>query len=157
MPIKLVNLSEIPKQSVIEFMNNSLVKKHLPLAQDKFDDKAYDKFIETKNAMWKENSFGVWAFTLDEKFIGWGGLQPEGEDVEIALLLHPNYWGMGKQLYEIIIKYAFNKLKLQSVIILFPPSRTRIKAILNYGFIKEKEHMIDGVSFICYRLKNKLA
>src|SRR5690606_8943029 len=109
-------------------------------------------FISDKQKIWKEHGYGVWAFTIEEQFIGWGGLQPVDSDVEIALVLHPNYWGYGKIIYRKIIDYAFNHLRLKSVIILLPPSRTRIKPILKLGFKPDGEYELLGERYIRYRL-----
>ncbi|MFZ0564796.1 MAG: GNAT family N-acetyltransferase [Chlamydiales bacterium] len=118
MNIELKRLNEVDKSEIIELMNHPLVLKHMPLATGNFGEEDYKKFIVAKDRLWKENGYGPWAFFLNETFIGWGGLQPADEDVEVAIVLHPSYWGMGKKIYEMIIKYAFQTLKLQSVIIL---------------------------------------
>jgi [ribosomal protein S5]-alanine N-acetyltransferase len=41
---------------------------------------------------------------------------------------------------------------LESVTILFPPTRTRIKGILRLGFQEDGEVEIEGERFIRYRL-----
>lgn len=117
-----------------------------------FDKEKYESFISEKQKMWSEYGYGPWGLTLDGVFIGWGGLQPVDSDVEIALVLHPKYWGIGKQLYYKFIKYAFEEKKLKSVIILFPPSRTKIKAIFKLGFVIDGEYEYLGEKYIRYRL-----
>ena len=88
------------------------------------------------------------------KFAGWGGIQPDEKDFELALVLDPAYWGYGRQLYHDLIQEAFVDLNLNSVTILFPPSRTRIKWILKAGFVEEDRITIEGECFIRFRLKN---
>jgi RimJ/RimL family protein N-acetyltransferase len=153
MPIKFRRLTEIKKSLVIELMNHPMVYKHLPLLNLPFNDDNYESFIESKEQIWKEYKFGPYAFTYEDVFIGWGGLQPETNDVEIAMILHPNYWGIGKTLYKKIINIAFNEMGLNSITVLFPPSRTHIKGLLVLGFKKETEILIAGKLFIKYRLK----
>jgi hypothetical protein len=68
--------------------------------------------------------------------------------------LFPGSWGYGRYLYNDLIQEAFSDLHLESVTILFPPSRTRIKWIFKAGFIEEGQVVIDGKSFIRFRLKN---
>jgi hypothetical protein len=53
---------------------------------------------------------------------------------------------MGKMIYEEIIRRA------ESVTILFPPTRTRIKGILRLGFQPGGEVEVGGERFIRYRL-----
>jgi hypothetical protein len=70
----------------------------------------------------------------------------------LGLVLHPDYWGSGKIIYEEIIRRAFGEMGLKSVTILFPPTRTRIKGILRLGFKPDGEVEIGGEPFIRYRL-----
>ena len=84
--------------------------------------------------------------------MGWGGLQPEEGKADLALVLHPDDWGMGKLLYDKIIERAFSEMGFTSITILFPPSRTRLKGILRLGFEPDGEITIGGERFIRYRL-----
>jgi len=145
-------LSEVSKESIIELMNHPLILRHMPLATGKFNEDEYHQFIKAKQAIWNERGYGPWAFVVNGQFVGWGGLQPENDDVEIALVLHPKYWGLGKATYDKIIDYAFGQLGLNSLIVLFPPSRSRIKGLFRLGFEKDGEVEIQGQKFFRYRL-----
>ncbi len=147
-------LTEIPKDEIIELMNHPKLRQHMPLLTGDFDDSKYDSFIHAKQKIWEEYGYGPWAFILNGQFIGWGGLQPIDQDVEIALVLHPNFWGNGKAIYQKIIKYAFEDQKLESVVILLPPSRTRIDPILKLGFEPDGECEFSGTPYTRYRLYN---
>lgn len=59
---------------------------------------------------------------LDGKFVGWGGLQDENGDADLALVLHPDYWGLGKHIYNEIVDRAFNPMGFESITILLPPT-----------------------------------
>lgn len=113
---------------------------------------ACDPFVAGKEKIWEEHGYGPWAFFIDDEFVGWGGLQPEGEDIDLALVLHPDHWGTGKAIYEQVIERAFGEMGFESVTILFPPSRTRIKGIIRLGFQPDGEVEIGGEHFIRYRL-----
>jgi hypothetical protein len=78
-------------------------------------------------------------------------LQPEDGEADLGLVLHPDYWGYGKAIYEEIIRRAFGEMGLESVIILFPPTRTRVKGILQLGFQPDGELEVGGEKFIRYR------
>jgi hypothetical protein len=67
-------------------------------------------------------------------------------------VLHPQHWGLGQALYEKIIDRAFGEMGFETVIVLFPPTRTRIKGLLRLGFKKDGELEIGGERFIRYRL-----
>ena len=102
--------------------------------------------------MWEESGFGPWAFVLDDEFIGWGGLQPEGDDVDLGLVLSRKHWGAGPVLYRRILTYAFEELDVDSVIALLPPSRTRVAALRRLGFREDGEILIEDQRFVRYRL-----
>ncbi|MGB5461224.1 MAG: GNAT family N-acetyltransferase [Eudoraea sp.] len=153
MNIEFKRLTEVKKSEIIELMNNHLVRRQMPLLRDEFREDDCDKFIEAKERLWAKHRYGPWAFTLNEQFAGWGGLQHEEGEADLALVLHPNYWGIGKILYKKIIDKAFNEMGLKSIIVLLPYTRTRINGLLRLGFKKDRELKIGNEQFIRYRLK----
>ncbi len=153
MNIEFKRLSEVEKSEIIELMNNQLVRRQMPLLKDDFTESVCDKFIEAKELLWLEHGYGPWAFTVNGQFAGWGGLQPENGEADLALVLHPTYWGLGKILYKKIIGKAFGEMELKSVTVLFPPTRTRIKGLFRLGFKEDGELEVEGKQFIRYRLE----
>lgn len=150
--IELRRLKSVAKADLLELMNNSQVIQHMPLAKKTFDDDDCRKFVADKESHWEEHGFGPWAFYVEGVFAGWGGLQMEGDDVEIAIVLHPKFWGYGKDIYKRMIKEAFEERGLKSIIVLFPPSRSRVKGLERLGFKKDGELLIQGHKFLRYRL-----
>ncbi len=112
----------------------------------------YNQFIAAKERIWEENGYGPWAFLLGDEFVGWGGLQPEGGDVDVGLILRRAYWGAGRVLYKRIVDHAFGELGVESVITLLPPSRTRIAGLRRLGFHDDGEVLIGEELFHRYRL-----
>ncbi|MEC7753913.1 MAG: GNAT family N-acetyltransferase [Bacteroidota bacterium] len=152
MSIEFKRLSEVEKSEIIDLMNNSLVRRQMPLLKDDFNEILCDKFISAKEQLWTEYGYGPWAFVINNRFAGWGGLQPENGEADLALVLHPDYWGVGKVLYKEIINRAFGEMGLNSITILLPPTRTRINALLRLGFKKDGELEIDNEQFFKFRL-----
>ena len=152
MHIEFKRLSDVNKADLIDLMNDPLVRRQMPLTNDNFSEADCDGFVAAKERLWVEHGYGPWAFVVDGRFVGWGGLQPEHGDVDLAMVLHPRAWGMGKRIYEEIIRRAFGEMGFESVTILFPPSRIRIKGILRLGFQPDGEVEIGGERFIRYRL-----
>jgi len=152
MNLEFKQLSEIDRSEYVALNTNPLVMRQMPLASSDFDDEACKEWIAGKERLWEEHGFGPWAFVIDGKFAGWGGLQPEEGEADLALVLHPDFWGYGKVIYEEIIRRAFGEMGLDSVMILFPPTRTRVKGILRLGFKPEGELEIGGEKFIRYKL-----
>jgi len=150
--IKFVHLHEVKEDQIIKLMNNKLVGKQLPLLRHGFSSKDCQDFLKAKKQLWDEKGYGPWAFLINNEFVGWGGLQPEQGDADFALVLHPNFWGWGLKIFNIVKEKAFNQMNLDSITILFPPSRTNSKAISRLGFINDGEFTVDGELFIRFRL-----
>jgi [ribosomal protein S5]-alanine N-acetyltransferase len=150
--IVFTRLTEVDQAAIIQLMNHALVRRHLPLARGSFGPAECEKFVAAKERHWEEHGYGPWAFIIDGEFAGWGGIQSEGGEADVGLVLHPAYWGAGKLLYERIIAIAFGELGFSSVIVLLPPSRTRVSGVLKLGFRKDGEMTIAGERFIRYRL-----
>jgi len=152
MEIEFKRLSEVNKFDIIELSNNPLVRRQMPLSSDNFSEADCAEFIEAKERLWATHGYGPWAFVIDGKFAGWGGLQPENGDADLALVLHPNSWGMGKVIYKKIIALAFGEMGFESVTILLPPTRIRVKGILRLGFQLDGEVELYCERWIRYRL-----
>ena len=152
MHLEFKRLSEIDNAEFIALNNNPLVRRQMPLSDDNFGEAECQAWVAGKEKQWEEYGYGPWAFIINGKFAGWGGLQYENGDADLGLVLHPDYWGMGKPIYEEIIKRAFGEMGFESVTILLPPTRTRVKGILRLGFQLDGEVELDGERFIRYRL-----
>lgn len=157
MHIAYKRLPEIENSQLIALMNHPLVRRQMPLLKENFTEEHCKAFISAKEQLWREHGYGPWAFVVDGTFAGWGGLQPENGEADLALVLHPDYWGLGKSLYKGIIKKAFGEMGLPSVTVLFPPTRTRVQGLLRLGFVKERELHVGNERFIRYRLWNPKA
>src|SRR5512143_910143 len=139
MTLEFKRLSEVDRSEYVALFANPLVRRHMPLTSDDFDDAMCADWIKGKEIMWTEYGYGPWAFLVDGKFAGWGGLQPEHGDADLGLVLHPDYWGMGRVIYDEILRRAFGEMGFESVTILLPPERTRVKGILRLGFVPDGE------------------
>lgn len=158
MDIQFDRLSKISIVDIIELNTNDRVLKQMPLANGTiFDEEKCIAWVNEKEKQWTEYSYGPWAFTIDGKFIGWGGLQYEDGDADLALVLHPQYWGVGKQVFNEIIKRAFNEMGFESITILLPPTRKKLKAIYSLGFELDGEVTLSNEHFIRYRLHKLVA
>jgi ribosomal-protein-alanine N-acetyltransferase len=152
MQLEFRRMSEIDCADFIALNTHPLVRRQMPLSDDNFGEAECREWVAGKEKQWEEYGYGPWAFLIDGKFAGWGGLQEENGDADLGLVLHPRYWGMGKTIYDEIIRRAFGEMGFESVTILLPPSRTRVKGILRLGFQLDGEVELEGERFIRYRL-----
>lgn len=155
--IEFKRLPEIDPGDIVELMNDPEIRRHLPLASGDFDLADCERFVATKERMWREHGFGPWAFVHSGEFIGWGGLQPEGQDADVGLILKRQWWGVGRQLYAKILPFAFEELGLDSVIAMLPPTRTRGGGLERLGFEPEGEVEVAGERFLKFRLRRSAA
>jgi len=150
--IDFKRLTEIKHSEIIGLMNNPLVRRHLPLTRDDFGESECDAFVVAKERLWSEHGYGPWAFVIKGQFVGWGGLQPENGEADLGLVLDPNFWGIGKALCEEIIGRAFREMGFESVTVLLPATRIRIKGLLRLGFEEDGELTVGDERFSRYRL-----
>lgn len=152
MTLRFKRLTEVGLAEIIALNNNPEVLRHMPQATADFDEVKAKDWVENKDAQWSKYGYGPWAFFVDQEFVGWGGLQHEAGEADLALVLHPKYWGSGKVIYQEIINRAFTTMGLSSITILLPPSRKRVRGIFRLGFKSDGEFDVDGVHFLRFRL-----
>lgn len=150
--IEFRRLPEVDPAAIIALMNDPAVRRHMPLARGDFDAARCASFVAAKERLWAAHGYGPWAFLVNGEFAGWGGLQPEGADIDIGLVLHPRFWGVGRRLYAGFVETAFADLGATSVIIMLPPSRTRVAGVRRLGFQPDGEVDVAGARFVRYRL-----
>ncbi|MEM9556659.1 MAG: GNAT family N-acetyltransferase [Acidobacteriota bacterium] len=152
MQLEFRRLSEIDRAEIVALNTHPLVRRQMPLSDGNFDDEECRAWIEGKEKQWEDYGYGPWAFMIDGRFAGWGGLQYEDGDADLGLVLHPDFWGAGKVIYEEILRRAFEEMTLESVIILLPRTRKHGKSVLRLGFEPDGEAEIGGERFLRYRL-----
>jgi ribosomal-protein-alanine N-acetyltransferase len=152
MNLKLTRLSAVDPADIVALHNDPRVIRHMPLAPGHFDTALCAQWVADKERQWAQNGYGPWAILIDGAFAGWGGLQLEAGDADIALVLFPQYWGYGRAIYREIIRIAFDEMGLESVTALLPPSRVRTSGMLRLGFQPDGELMISDARFLRYRL-----
>ncbi len=152
MHLEFKRLTQVSLDSIIELNNHPLVLRQMPLGSPDFDREKCQMWVTQKDSQWEMFGYGPWAFMIDGRFAGWGGLQYEDGDADLALVLHPNYWGTGKIICDRIIQQAFTEMHLESITILLPLTRSANKAISRYGFQPDGEVIFDEVKFRRFRL-----
>jgi ribosomal-protein-alanine N-acetyltransferase len=151
--LELRRLTEVDAADLTKLMNHPLVRRQMPLTQDDFSERDAQNFVAGKERLWAEHGYGPWAFFVGGRFAGWGGLQPEAGDADLGLVLHPDFWGLGKTIYDEVIRRAFSEMGFGSVTVLLPPSRTRVRGLARLGFTEDGELEVAGQRFLRYRLK----
>ncbi|WP_155368575.1 GNAT family N-acetyltransferase [Catellatospora vulcania] len=152
MDLQLTRLGGIDPAAIISLMNHRSVRRHMPLAAGDFGAVECAAFVAAKEQLWREHGYGPWAFLVDGEFAGWGGLQPEDGDADLALVLHPRFWGHGAAICDRVLDEAFGTFGFGSVTILLPPSRRSAHGVARLGFRTDGETSIGDDRFLRYRL-----
>jgi ribosomal-protein-alanine N-acetyltransferase len=146
-------MSQVPLEDLLAIVNDPLVMRHMPLAADPLDEEQGRQWVASKEQLWGDHGYGPWAIVLDDRVAGWGGLQPtDRNEPEVALVLTPAVWGMGKTILERILHEAFDVLSLPYVLVLFPPTRTKVRGLFRLGFRRDGEEIVEGERFLRYRV-----
>lgn len=150
--IQAAPLSTIPADAFLQLMNHPKVGRHLPLLTSPFTLDDHQTFLRDKQRLWDEHHYGPVAFLIDGKFAGWGGLQAEQGEADIALILHPQFWGYGLRIFKHIHQQAFEQLGLDSITALLPVGRPNNRAITRLGFKKTDTITLHGQAFQRFKL-----
>jgi [ribosomal protein S5]-alanine N-acetyltransferase len=150
--LELKPMSAVPVSGWLELLNHPLVRRHMPLATEDFTESSCADWIAGKERLWETHGFGPHAFLWSGEFVGWGGYQPEGDDADLGLVLHPKHWGLGIPIVKAMLEEGFLRFGFQSVIVLLPPSRTRLLPLSRLGFVRDGETEWGGVRFMRFRL-----
>jgi hypothetical protein len=150
--VKLIRLGEVRIADIIALHNDPSVLRHMPLAGGTLDESECKKWVESKESQWETNGYGPWGILIDGVFAGWGGLQLEMGDADLALVLFSKYWGYGRIVYQKMIEIAFEEMGFESVTALIPSSRIRTNGMLRLGFQADGQVRISESLFYRYRL-----
>ncbi len=150
--IRLLPIGDASLADIARLHNDPQVRTHLPLATMVFDDAMALAWRREKERLWVEHGYGPWVIELGGAFAGWGGVQPENGEADLALVLLPAAWGHGLSICKAMLARAFDELELPSVTALLPPSRVRQRGMQRMGFVADGEYVIDGQRFVRYRM-----
>ena len=152
MHLEFKRLTEVNPADIVALNNDPEVLRQIPLGSPDFDEAKARDWIQHKDAQWAAHGYGPWAFFIDQEFVGWGGLQDEAGDADLALVLHPKFWGSGRAIFQAIVARAFTEMGLPSITVLLPPSRTKLQGLFKLGFQADGEVLVDGHCFARFRL-----
>lgn len=150
--ISFVRLTEVRIDDVVALLNEPRNARHMPLVGEPFTEASAAAWMTAKDAQWDLNGYGPWAILLDGEFAGWGGFQAEPDGADLALVLHPRFWGRGADVARRAIDAGFDELGLEAVLVALPYSRTPGAVLARWGFVPAGEAVHDGVRFRQYRL-----
>jgi len=151
--ITFTRLPNIEPNEIIAHMSAPRVAEHMPLLTFEWDEAAVTKFVASKEACWSRDGLGHWAILLNNKYVGWGGFQKEGDEWDYGLVLKPEYFGLGIRISRKAIQFAIADERIPFVTFLLPTSRKNLGALKRLGATFVGEITYDGSTFLKYRLE----
>lgn len=133
-------------------LNDPIVNRHMPLADTRYTEASIAEWAAGKDRQWDTNGYGPWAIRIDGKFAGWSGFQKEDYGPDLALVLKPEFFGFGKQVFDALVE-SRHSLGIDAIYILLPDSRRKLAAIRRLGFIHDGSVEYDGHPFQKYKLQ----
>lgn len=151
--ISLARLPEVAPGDIRAHMSDPRMAEHMPLLTFAWDEARVAAFVAAKEACWRRDGLGHWAFLSEGAYIGWGGFQKEGDEWDFGLVLKPDCFGLGPRIARLAIDFARADERIPFVTFLLPPSRRHLRGLVRLGahFIAEIEH--EGARFLKYRLE----
>ncbi len=151
--ITFARLTEVPITEILNHMSDPRVAEHMPLLKGAWDIDAATNFVAQKEACWHRDGLGHWAILSSGRYVGWGGLQKEGKEWDLGLVLKPDDFGLGPKITRKLVEFARAHGGISQVTFLLPPTRKNLAALGRLGakFIEEVEY--DGAAFKKFRLE----
>ena len=153
--IAFTRLPEIDPDEIIAHMSDLRLAEHMPLLTLEWDRAAVTKFVAAKEECWSRDGLGHWAVLCNDRYVGWGGFQKEGDEWDYGLVLKPEAFGLGARILKKAIEFAMGDERIPFVTFLLPPSRKNLGALARLGarFVDEVDY--DGAKFLKYRLETE--
>ncbi|MEO1773353.1 MAG: GNAT family N-acetyltransferase [Pseudomonadota bacterium] len=146
-------LSEVEPAEILAHMSDQRVAEHMPLLRSEWDAATVARFVAQKEACWARDGLGHWAISANDRYVGWGGFQKEGDEWDFGLVLRPDAFGLGARISRKAIDFAISDDRIPYVTFLLPPSRTNLRALERLGARRVGEIDYDGASFLKFRLE----
>ncbi|MEP3295654.1 MAG: GNAT family N-acetyltransferase [Pseudoruegeria sp.] len=153
--ITFTRLPQIAPSEIMDHMTDPRVAEHMPLLTFEWDQDAVVKFVAAKEACWTRDGLGHWAILRNDKYVGWGGFQKEGNEWDYGLVLKPEFFGLGARISRQAINFARADARIPFVTFLLPPSRKNLGALKRLGATSLGEIVYDGSVFLKYRLETE--
>jgi hypothetical protein len=139
---------------IVALNTDPRVLRHMPLAHEPFAIDGCAEWVAGKDANWQLHGYGPMAVYIDGEFAGWGGLQNEGGDADLALVLRPKFWGWGAVVFAAIVEDAVARNpKLGSITVMLPIGRRGAGVAKRMGWEPDGTVDYDGTVFERFRMR----
>ncbi|MEX0302943.1 MAG: GNAT family N-acetyltransferase [Leisingera sp.] len=134
-------------------MSDPRMAEHMPLLTGVWDEETAIAFVAAKEACWRRDGLGHWAFLSHGAYVGWGGFQKEGTEWDFGLVLTPDSFGLGPAIARKALEFARRDPRIPYVTFLLPPTRRHLRPLARLGAVQTGETRYEGQRFMKFRLE----
>lgn len=147
--LQFVELQKFDAETWMALLNLERIRHHL-MPHPMFDGAAVQVWLESKLRVDEQIGCRVRAIALDEQLVGWCGIQAEADHYELAAVVDPASWGIGRSLLRQLLTWS-SELGHSEVALHLLHTRRK------YRFLERRAQRIEstqvlGNSFVTYWL-----
>ncbi|QSV16142.1 GNAT family N-acetyltransferase [Photobacterium ganghwense] len=100
-----IDLCDVPPKELVAMLNECEVRAHL-IKHELFTVQTAYEWVSRKAEMNAIKGCYIQAIDVDGQLAGWCGIQPDGDDYEVAVVLRQRYWGIGISVFRVLLDKA---------------------------------------------------
>ncbi|WKD51248.1 GNAT family N-acetyltransferase [Microbulbifer spongiae] len=150
--VKYQKFSEINPSDLLSMLNRTKVRKHL-IDHPLFTVDTLNTWMDAKIAVDSIPGCRIRAIVFEGTLAGWCGIQLEYEKYELAIVIDDQFWGLGKAVFQDMMKWA-KELGHKEVFIHFLHTRPGYRFLDKIAKSVHKTNM-HGDNFTTYQLEVK--
>ncbi|MDQ8205521.1 hypothetical protein [Pelagicoccus sp. SDUM812003] len=149
-PFEYRRFDEVDPAAFIALLNRAKIREHL-VQHDPFDATSINIWIQEKLDVDATAGCRVRAITYQDALVGWCGIQANGDDFELAIVIDEQHWGIGKRVFQKLMLWA-RALGHSEVLIHFLHTRPEYRFLRRVASkVFESEWL--GRTFTSYQLR----
>ena len=146
--IEYIAMTKVDPGQLLSLLNKGRVRAHL-MNHQIFDKESLSLWLQEKIEVDSSRGCRVRAIVVDEQCVGWCGIQQDGGEYEIAVVLDDRHWGLGRKIFRELMAWA-KELGHQTVSVHFLHTRPENKFLWKIAN-SVYENEITGNKFTIYR------
>lgn len=147
--LRFVTLDHFAADAWMTLLNQDRVRAHL-MAHPRFDPANIQQWLQAKIRLDTQPGCRVRAVMLDDRLAGWCGVQAEGDHYELAAVIDPACWGIGRTVLRQLLVWA-GELGHREVALHLLQTRRRYRYLERLAHRVEVNHLL-GDDFTTYWL-----
>ena len=145
--IEFVSFGSVEPVDMLAVLNQDELRKHL-VDHDYFDAESIQAWMKQKLEIETQAGCRVRVVIIDGALAGWCGIQPDGNNFEIAIVISKRFWGSGISIFKTLMRWA-RELGHHEIVFHLLDSRPEYKALTKIA-TKVQSTQLLGRCFTTY-------